>query len=779
MKKFSLALLGLIIIFSFDAVAGKGGNGNGNSNGYITYSDSEGDFEDTSVWQNENVPSDFVNIDKEMTINGTVTRNGDLNPVTVEVNGTFYVKGNYENNQWDGLKITRDAKVEVFGNLNASQAITIEQGGILIVHGDLISTNAGLHIKGDLIVKGDFSTSSGTQVNNSGNLIVGGDFSHLGGGLNAQSDDVYILNPDATIISPGWGIINDGDYGTLDNFINDESGSDLGNLVDEVGLLNPVVEWMGTVSADWSNANNWKNNQVPDYSTSVKVSPSSNAPAISGNAVCKELTIENGAEVVLNPGASLDVANSFTNNGLVVLRSTPEAVSSLNVPENNTDSGRGRVELSEVKANQWYRLGVPVSDGSGVMLDASESTNWVYRSAKSWKRITTDSEPVAPMEGIMVLYEADHVIDFEGTLNTGEITRTINYGKGYYLFSNPYPSAMKWDISNPNSGVTVSDNVSSTIYYRVYAGSQVGDYMITYNGFSGMSTVVDGGNFPGGYTEENIGEIAPMQSVWVKVNNSEEATITVNNKARIKENTMPLKSTSSFSSERSVLRLMQTNEFVSDVTVLSFDDVFADGLDRADSEKMFNGSKNVPEIYTRVEGKSLSINGMSALNGAPMSIPVSVRNGIESEVTLSWDLAEFTDNYNVFLEDRATGSWINLREVADYTYTPEKMGDNHDRFVLHLEKMQEVATSVATVDSENVESIEVVGNNNNVIVRISAELLGSNDATIEVVDLNGRVIENVKTRATETQISLPAGTAVYVIKVIAEDAQKVAKVAGR
>jgi hypothetical protein len=382
------------------------------------------------------------------------------------------------------------------------------------------------------------------------------------------------------------------------------------------------------------------------------------------------------------------------------------------------------------------------------------------------------------MEGIMVLYEADHVVDFEGTLNTGEITRTINYGKGYYLFSNPYPSAMKWDISDfATKGISVSDNVSSTIYYRVYAGSQVGDYMITYNGFSGQSTLVSGVSLPGGYTEGNIGEIAPLQSVWVKVDNAESATITVNNKARQKEHTMQLKSTST-SSERSVISLMQTNEFVSDATVLSFDDIFADGLDRADSEKMFNGSKNVPEIYTSVEGKSLSINGMAALNGASVSIPVSVRNQVSSEITFSWNLTEFADNYNVFLEDKTTGSWINMREVADFTYTPEKMSDNHDRFVLHLEKMQEVATSVATVDSENVESIEVVGNNNNVIVRISAELLGSNDATIEVVDMNGRVIENVKTRATETQISLPAGTAVYVIKVIAEDAQKVAKVAG-
>jgi hypothetical protein len=766
MKKFYLVLLGLLLVFNASA-------------DFKSINGLTGNFENVGSWENGYMPSVDGVVTEKMIIQGIITRNGDLNPVTVEVNGTFIVNGNYENHQWNGLKISRDSRVEIFGDLNASQSVTIEQGGILIVHGNLISTNAGLHIKGDLIVKGDFSTSNGTQVNNSGNLVVGGDFSHLGGGLNVKSDDVYILNPDATIVSPGWGVISDGSYGTLEDFLQDENGTDLGNLVDETGLLNPVVEWLGTESADWSTAGNWKNNKVSDYNTSVKVSVSANAPVISTDAVCKEMTIEAGAEVIVNPGASLDIATTFTNTGLVVLKSTPDVVASLNVPESNTNSGRGKIELSEVKADQWYRLGVPVSDGAGVMLDATDSGNWVYRSTKSWKKITSDSELVAPMEGIMVLYEADHVIDFEGTLNTGEMTRTIDYGKGYYLFSNPYPSAMKWDISNfETTGVSVSDNVSSTIYYRVYAGSQVGDYMITYNGFTGQSTLVSGGNFPGGYTETNVGEIAPMQSVWVKVNDSQSATITVNNKARRKQNTMPLKSTSS-SSERSVISLMQTNEFISDVTVIAFDDIFSDGLDRADSEKMFNGSKNVPEIFTRVDGNALSINGMTALNGMPMSIPVSVRNGIMSEVTFSWELTEFADNYNVFLEDKATGSWINMRDVVDYTYTPEKTGDNHDRFVLHLEKMQEVATSVASVDSEKVEDIEVIGNNNNVVVRISAELLGSNDATIEVVDLNGRVIENVKTRSAETQISLPAGAAVYVVKVVSANTQKVAKVMGR
>lgn len=228
MKRVTLLLIGLVFTLGFNAFA-KNGNGNGNNNEYITV-EKQGNFEDENSWLNGNVPSDFENIDKEMTINGTITRNGNLNPVTVNVNDTLIVDGDYENNQWGGLDIKSGAKVEIFGNLNCSEAVTIAQGGILIVHGNLTSTNAGLLIKGDLVVKGDFSTDSKTQVNNSGNLIVGGDFSHLGGGLNGHSDDIYILDPNANITNPGWGIIYNGEYGDIKDFKRVEEGLTLKTL---------------------------------------------------------------------------------------------------------------------------------------------------------------------------------------------------------------------------------------------------------------------------------------------------------------------------------------------------------------------------------------------------------------------------------------------------------------------------------------------------------------------------------------------------------------------
>jgi len=365
----------------------------------------------------------------------------------------------------------------------------------------------------------------------------------------------------------------------------------------------------------------------------------------------------------------------------------------------------------------------------------------------------------------MVLYEADHVIDFEGTLNTGEITRTIDYGKGFYLFSNPYTSAMKWDISNfQTTGVSVSDNVSSTIYYRVYAGSQVGDYMITYNGSTGVSVIEDGGTLPGGYTSQNIGTISPLQSVWVKVNDSESATIDLSNKARVSDNSLPLKSASS-EGGRDIIRIVQSNNLISDVAIVYFDEAFDSGLERSDSEKMFNTSQQIPEIFTRLGDKSLCMNGLPALGSDGISIPLSVKIQTEGNVQMRVALDEFSNQFDVLLEDKETGIISDMRETDVYSYSPV-IGTDHDRFVLHIQPVLEVPTGLKGTDSGHSDEIQIIGFEDYAIVRIPEPLISQNGASIEVMDMNGRVVTALESiKSTETRISLPENSSVYIVRV--------------
>jgi hypothetical protein len=104
------------------------------------------------------------------------------------------------------------------------------------------------------------------------------------------------------------------------------------------------------------------------------------------------------------------------------------------------------------------------------------------------------------------------------------------------------------------------------------------------------------------------------------------------------------------------------------------------------------------------------------------------------------------------------------------------MGDDHDRFVLHFEKIAEVPTSVEEPEQNDITGIEIIGQKGFVVVRIGQELLQTSDATIEVMDINGRLMNSVNTNEPETEVDLPDNSGVYVIRVNAGGAVETGKV---
>ncbi len=733
----------------------------------------------------------------------------------VSISGDFTYSGDYDNN--DGLIIESDGRMEILGNLFGTEDITIEEGGELIVYGNV--TNSGkIHVKalGRLVVYGDLSGSKEIRVEGdaylivqgdlfgaescnvkvkgniivlgsydskvtniekdndnkpNANLVVGGDFF---GGQNVSSEwnNLYILNSSATIEPEK---LKTDHYSDSTEFFTNES------FLVEIFIEISISQcWVGGQDSDWFNSQNWTRNTVPGEDAEIEIKPNSlNFPVISGAVevhVCN-LTLDLNATLTLDPGVSFNVSGFLVNNGEIILKSTPDLVAALNVPQDNTHSGQGKIELS-LKANQWYRLGQPIQNPTAAIFDAGDQEDsWIYVSENSWKRITSDDTPLETMEGTMALYKSDHTLSYSGTLNTGEISWDIPFGKGYYLMANPYPGTMKWNLSGSSSGISLT-NVSPTIYYRIYAGSQVGDYLITYNGTTGESTIVEGLVLPGGYNAGNMGNIPSLQSVWVNVVSSEPANITLDNRARISDTSMPLKSAGLGKSSRDLIRISQGNQYISDGAVLYFDDDFSEGLDESDSEKMFNNSDKVPEIYTRAENISLCINGLPGLADAEVNIPLSVRNQVESPVTLSLDLTAFNERYAVFLEDTKTQILTNMRATPDYVYTPAELGDTRDRFVLHLQKITTAIADPANFYEQDSDNITITGFGSYARVNISSALLQQKqgEARIEVLDLSGRLVNQVTTSQSVAQVDLPLNSGLYVIRVKVGDFGKSEKI---
>ncbi len=152
------------------------------------------------------------NVKDELTLSdfdleNTADISGDGTTLTIgsETNtNNFYIA----TSQWSSsgengvLHIESGSTVEIWGDVSNYGEIIIEDGGILIIHGDLYSCNY-LEVTGTLAVSGnitinddvsDTSNDQGSYINNGGTIVAGGTFYADSDDTNTGSDiDIYAI----------------------------------------------------------------------------------------------------------------------------------------------------------------------------------------------------------------------------------------------------------------------------------------------------------------------------------------------------------------------------------------------------------------------------------------------------------------------------------------------------------------------------------------------------------------------------------------------------------
>lgn len=229
-----------------------------------------------------------------------------------------------------------------------------------------------------------------------------------------------------------------------------------------------------------------------------------------------------------------------------------------------------------------------------------------------------------------------------------------------------------------------------------------------------------------------------------------------------------------------LIRLRIENEYVFDATVIYYYETFSDERGPEDSDKMFNSSEKIPEIFTRIDNSAMAINGFSDLDGESyISVPISVRNRVWNECTISANLEDFRDDYDVVLEDVERGHFTNLR-TSLYTYTPSVLGTEHERFILHLTQRNKVATGIESHYNKMDELVRFTSDHGLLEVSMDAELLSGPgpEARIDVFTRNGKKLTSRRAVSEFNQIEL-AGGQIYIVRVTAGDQLITKKVAVR
>lgn len=554
--------------------------------------------------------------------------------------------------------------------------------------------------------------------------------------------------------------------------------------------------WKGLNSTNWFDPSNWYGGQVPSAATPVLITTVDIVqptywPVIDGSsgalAQVNNLIIESGTTLTLEMGGRLTVNGDLTNSGEFVLKNTygPDGLTSLIT--HGVVVGEAKVEFT-LPSNKWYYLSSPMQEVNYNHFGAEHSNARVNIYRNKWIQYAggATSPQFQGLEGASTYFETttpeEVLFSYTGELNTAPVSRELK-ARGYYLFGNPYPAAINWQDENWER-----ERVFGTVWYRTRVNNEMG--FVTYNRFAVPGARV--AMYPDGAeigNEDALALIPPYQSVWVYSRTASAAspvTLTVTPDQRVHgalgatgfEGGMLKSSKVKAKPQADIVRIVVQNSSSRDGTVIYFSGNATDEFDDGDSPKYFNGSPNIPEVYTRSAGQNLAINGLAPFEGA-MDLPISVRNRVEGEVTMKFDLSKYYTNDIIVLHDRYLDTKVNLRKNNEYTYEPTNLGDDHERFVIQFNPTDYKAdVSVSIFDEINEEGsskINIVGMNGRAIVSISRDLLADGAGLIEVYSIEGVKLDESEARTNKTFLVLPDQAGVYVVVVSASGERKVKK----
>ena len=521
----------------------------------------------------------------------------------------------------------------------------------------------------------------------------------------------------------------------------------------------PTSTWTGATSTDWNTASNWSPASVPFASAPVIIPTN----GITNFPVATSLTIAYGGSTTLNSNARLTVNGTLTNNGTLTLESGATLVQGTG----NTVAGSGTFNVKQALTGAggstpsgrfWY-LGSPVSGATSTVFNAAgDNRLWTFAEAtQSYTEITTNGVSMSPMQGHVARLGANETSIFTGgLLNTGNYTNSslTNTGtgstRGYTLLSNPYPSYLDWTAAY-TAAVATNVNLSSSIWYRSNDGTNM-VYDI-YNATGAIAT-----NNSGGTTTQYI---PPMQAFWVyNPNDGTTGSVTFSNSMRSHQNNGGLKSITDFPA---FVRLNLENDGAIDQTVLYFDNNAATGYDNFDSDKMM--VSNAAQVYSFVDNKKLAINGMKSVK-TNKQVPLTVEFPTAKSYSFNATEVAMTDGI-VLLEDRLMNVFQDLTMNPVYAFDAVA-GTDANRFVVHFQ----ANSGVAGIETAEDNGIDIVSNASGLVtITLSEELPAM--GTIQIIDINGKVIATQAINEHATTININVATGVY--HVLVDSSAKVAR----
>ncbi|SDR80180.1 T9SS type A sorting domain-containing protein [Gramella sp. MAR_2010_147] len=267
------------------------------------------------------------------------------------------------------------------------------------------------------------------------------------------------------------------------------------------------------------------------------------------------------------------------------------------------------------------------------------------------------------------------ILDINGTVNNGDVTRNLNtsngdYTKGFHLVSNPYPSPIDWNMIP-----SLSTNIDNAAYFfRADATDEYGGAYTSY--VADISSSGTGGSI-----------VPSMQGFFIHASDGTSSSVLrMNNGVRVNDFSQEFYKNQVTVNEPGLIRISAGfgNKNYSDPLVIYFNNNLSLDFDREnDALKLYNSNKDLPNFYSITnDGKETSINGMPAIDSQnKLRIPLGIKTEKQGRLNIKLeDLENIEEDIQVFLIDQERRVSVNLKE-ENYSLNLEK-GTYKNRFFL-------------------------------------------------------------------------------------------------
>ncbi len=451
--------------------------------------------------------------------------------------------------------------------------------------------------------------------------------------------------------------------------------------------------WTGAESNSWGQPNNWNPLGVPTSSSNILIPASANNPISSGFIEISELVLQSNAVLTMQNNHTLLISNDLQNNGNITLQAT-DASNYAQLKFNGAYTGSGNVTQqqnlnagwnlisSSMNATEASHFGNIGTNAIGATLNTRNLYSW---DGSQYVNIPDNSANISPgtgyfgFVGTLGFQTAAGVTNFTGTPNTSVVSTALNFSnpasgvsfsisgstgnQGWNLIGNPFTCALDVEALTTNN----SSDIEGAIYI--------------YNS-SGPSYTSRSAGSPGNRY------VAPMQAFWIKANGSNPtlgpATWTMADYGTVSQSPTRLKGLLNPIEDYFVLDVVEINNTSKkDQLVFSIAPGATDDFDSEwDARKFLNGS-GMPNMYSLMNGEGMAVNSVSYAFGQNKSMDVAFKSDKYGEFyEISLNLSYLTNNFSVFLEDKALNEYHNLVLDGAYSFTHDT--NFSERFVVHF-----------------------------------------------------------------------------------------------